>query len=63
MREIAALAASDPEAIKGAPTTTPVGRLDEAAAARRPDLRHRFDDPRSAPAGPGEAPTPDAPTA
>ena len=26
-----------------APLTTPVGRLDEAAAARRPDLRHAFD--------------------
>jgi glycine dehydrogenase subunit 2 len=44
MREIAELAASDPEAVKRAPTTTPVGRLDEAAAARRPDLRHRFGD-------------------
>ena len=31
-------------AIKRAPTSTPVGRLDEAAAARRPDLRHRFPD-------------------
>jgi glycine dehydrogenase subunit 2 len=54
MREIAALAASDPEAVKRAPTTTPVGRLDEAAAARRPDLRHTFAgevDPAAAPAG------------
>jgi glycine dehydrogenase subunit 2 len=44
MREIAARAATDPDSIKRAPLTTPVGRLDEAAAARRPDLRHRFPD-------------------
>jgi glycine dehydrogenase subunit 2 len=44
MQGIAKTAASDPEAIKRAPVTTPVGRLDEAAAARRPDLRHRFAD-------------------
>jgi glycine dehydrogenase subunit 2 len=42
MREIAERAASDPESIKRTPVTTPVGRLDEAAAARRPDLRYRF---------------------
>jgi glycine dehydrogenase subunit 2 len=42
MRGIAEQAASDPEALKRAPVTTPVGRLDEAAAARRPDLRHTF---------------------
>jgi glycine dehydrogenase subunit 2 len=51
MLEIADTAASDPAAIKRAPTTTPVGRLDEAAAARRPDLRHLFADP-SGPAAP-----------
>ncbi|GIW08484.1 MAG: putative glycine dehydrogenase (decarboxylating) subunit 2 [Dehalococcoidia bacterium] len=39
MRAIAAEAATDPELLKAAPTTTPVGRLDEAQAARRPDLR------------------------
>ncbi len=44
MREIADQAGTDPAAIKRAPTSTPVGRLDEAAAARRPDLRHRFPD-------------------
>jgi glycine dehydrogenase subunit 2 len=44
MHEIAELAASDPEALKRAPETTPVGRLDEAGAARRPDLAHRFED-------------------
>jgi glycine dehydrogenase subunit 2 len=44
MLEIAAAAASDPESLKRAPQTTPVGRLDEAGAARRPDLHHRFAD-------------------
>jgi glycine dehydrogenase subunit 2 len=40
MREIAQRAETEPEALKRAPLTTPVGRLDEATAARRPDLRH-----------------------
>jgi glycine dehydrogenase subunit 2 len=62
MREIAETAATDPDAIKRAPVTTPVGRLDEAAAARRPDLRHRFgeDTEQSATAGtttPSDVPT------
>ena len=43
MRTIAEQAANDPDALRRAPETTPVGRLDEATAARRPDLRHRFD--------------------
>ena len=38
MIEIAKLAETDPEALTGAPRTTPVGRLDEVAAARKPDL-------------------------
>ena len=42
MHEIADRATSDPAGLKAAPTTTPVGRLDEAAAARRPDLRQTF---------------------
>jgi glycine dehydrogenase subunit 2 len=42
MRDVAARASEDPESVKRAPTTTPVGRLDEASAARNPDLRHRF---------------------
>ncbi|HEY7525630.1 MAG TPA: aminomethyl-transferring glycine dehydrogenase subunit GcvPB [Candidatus Limnocylindria bacterium] len=42
MRDIAARAESEPEALKRAPLTTPVGRLDEATAARRPDLRFAF---------------------
>ena len=63
MHGIAETAASDPAAVKRAPTTTPVGRLDEAAAARRPDLRHAFGDEPAAPDAPPAPPTPDAPTA
>jgi len=37
--ELAGLATADPEKLKAAPTTTPVGRLDEAAAARNLTLR------------------------
>ena len=44
MHGIARRAESDPASVKRAPVNTPVGRLDEAAAARRPDLRHRFDE-------------------
>ncbi len=42
MHEIADRAGSDPGSLRRAPVTTPVGRLDEAGAARRPDLRHAF---------------------
>jgi glycine dehydrogenase subunit 2 len=42
MHDIARRAESDPDSVKRAPVSTPVGRLDEAAAARRPDLRFRF---------------------
>jgi glycine dehydrogenase subunit 2 len=35
IEEIAAVALSDPEALRAAPTTTPVRRLDEARAARQ----------------------------
>ena len=38
MIELAELADSDPEAFAQCPESTPVGRLDEVAAARRPDL-------------------------
>lgn len=38
MREIAALAESDPAAVKACPQTAPVKRLDETTAARKPDL-------------------------
>lgn len=37
-------AAADPEYLHGAPYHTPVRRLDEVRAARRPVLRYRFDD-------------------
>jgi glycine dehydrogenase subunit 2 len=48
MLEIAERAGTEPEALKRAPVTTPVGRLDEASAARRPDLRFDFDAEASA---------------
>lgn len=38
MIEIAKLAQADPEKIKAAPITTPVGRLDETAAAKNPNI-------------------------
>ncbi|HAU36148.1 MAG TPA: aminomethyl-transferring glycine dehydrogenase subunit GcvPB, partial [Phycisphaerales bacterium] len=38
MIEIAELAELDPQAVTNCPTTTPVGRLDEVLAARKPDL-------------------------
>ena len=44
MRDIARQAESEPDQLKRAPLTTPVGRLDEATAARRPDLRYAFGD-------------------
>ncbi len=64
MRGIAEQASTDPEALKRAPTTTPVGRLDEAAAARRPDLRYVFPDEAEPPAAPpSDEPGANAPTA
>jgi len=44
MEAIAVEAAEDPDAIHAAPVRTPVGRLDEAKAARKPVLRWRADD-------------------
>jgi glycine dehydrogenase subunit 2 len=38
---IAEEARTDPETVKSAPHTAPVRRLDEATAARHPDLRWR----------------------
>ncbi|MGD9548443.1 MAG: aminomethyl-transferring glycine dehydrogenase subunit GcvPB [Candidatus Krumholzibacteriia bacterium] len=38
VRAIHREAATDPEVLHGAPHTTPVGRMDEARAARQPDL-------------------------
>ena len=43
MIAIAAEAESDPETLHGAPWTAPIGRLDEATAARRPVLRWQPD--------------------
>ncbi len=43
MRDIAHRAEHDPESVRRSPVSTPVGRLDEASAARRPDLRHAFE--------------------
>ena len=36
--DLARLAEQDPDSFKRCPTTTPVSRLDEVAAARKPDL-------------------------
>jgi glycine dehydrogenase subunit 2 len=63
MREIAETAATDPDAIKRAPVTTPVGRLDEATAARRPDLRYRFGDEPDRPMPAEPATSSETPTA
>jgi glycine dehydrogenase subunit 2 len=43
MREIAREARETPEVVKGAPHNTRIGRLDEAAAARKPVLRWQRD--------------------
>ncbi len=39
MRQIAQEAKEEPERVRSAPLTTPVGRLDEVTAARKPNLR------------------------
>jgi len=41
MRQIAEEARTNPDVVKTAPHTTPVGRLDQALAARKPNLRWR----------------------
>ncbi len=41
LREIDREASEDPDLVRQAPHSTPVSRLDEAGAARRPDLRWR----------------------
>ena len=41
MKEIAREAVEEPETVLNAPHTTRIGRLDEAAAARKPVLRWR----------------------
>jgi glycine dehydrogenase subunit 2 len=52
LKAVAAEAVSDPDVVTGAPHTAPVRRLDEAAAARQPNLRWR-------PMGGAETPCPD----
>lgn len=42
--EVLRRAAADPDYLAGAPRHTPVRRLDETTAARKPILRHRFGD-------------------
>ena len=49
MRAISREAAEDPDLVRGAPHTTRIGRLDEAAAARKPVLRWQPEE-RAAPA-------------
>ncbi|GIT69779.1 MAG: hypothetical protein Ct9H300mP27_08830 [Chloroflexota bacterium] len=44
MRSINQESRDNPELVQHAPHTTPVSRLDEAGAARRPDLRWRRED-------------------
>ena len=44
VRSILEEAAEDPEIAKNAPYTTPVRRLDEAGAAKRPVVRWRPED-------------------
>ncbi|MFA4905462.1 MAG: aminomethyl-transferring glycine dehydrogenase subunit GcvPB [Candidatus Margulisiibacteriota bacterium] len=43
MIKIARECETDPDIIRSAPHHTPVGRLDEAKAAREPDLRRKYD--------------------
>jgi len=44
LRKIAEEAASSPDLVKSAPLSTPLARLDEVRAARKPKLRYRFGD-------------------
>ncbi len=53
VRAVVAEARSDPEMLRTAPHTMPVGRLDEVAAARNPVLRQRFADDEPAPGAAG----------
>ncbi|HEX2472603.1 MAG TPA: hypothetical protein VHJ59_07625, partial [Nitrososphaera sp.] len=39
LKKITSEIKEDPETVKQSPLSTPVGRLDEVAAARRPNLR------------------------
>ncbi|MGL6278653.1 MAG: aminomethyl-transferring glycine dehydrogenase subunit GcvPB [Gaiella sp.] len=48
MREIAELAATDPDQLHGAPHTRPVRRLDEVKAAKEPVVRYAFGESETA---------------
>jgi len=52
VRAVLEEAARDPEVARNAPYTTPVRRLDEAGAARRPVVRQRAGDPEDLPDAP-----------
>jgi glycine dehydrogenase subunit 2 len=52
VRAVVGEARADPELLKTAPHTMPVGRLDEVAAARNPVLRQRFPGDEAAAARP-----------
>ena len=52
VRAVVDEARTDPELLRTAPHTMPVGRLDEVAAARHPVLRQRFPDDEPAAARP-----------
>ena len=41
MRQIAHEAATDPDLVKGAPHSTPIGRVDDVLAAKHPVLTYR----------------------
>jgi hypothetical protein len=58
VREILAEAAEDPSVAQHAPYTTPVRRLDEGAAARRPVVRQ----PRAGDEAPGDPEQPESVT-
>ena len=51
VRQVLEEAGRDPEIARNAPYSTPVRRLDEAAAARRPVVRQREGPPEDVPAG------------
>jgi glycine dehydrogenase subunit 2 len=59
MRSIAEEARENPELVRTAPHSTAIGRLDEARAARSPDLRWRPGgdrEPADVPPAPEESP-------
>jgi glycine dehydrogenase subunit 2 len=61
IRQILEEAKEDPEIAKNAPYTTPVRRLDEALAAKRPVVRQAANgEPRTANGAPSATPSPSA---